>query len=324
MMERRVSRDLRDVAILGVALAAVYLLVVGPLDSEYLIPRLVITGCIATAVIGLAVVVGAGQQFHLGLAFFFGLSAYWVAWSYGMEEWPLPLSIVSMFVVVWLVSFAIGSVLGRLTGLYYAIATLALAILGTVLVYQMGSFTGGEDGRALPYLQIGSFSVDTNMRTYVAVWSVALPAVFVARRYLASRRGVMTRAVGLDEEAARSIGISAKNVRLSAFVVSAQFAGVGGAMFALVNGFIYPGNFDLVVSIQMIVYSIAGLGGVVGGLVATLVIGLVPVVFDTLSKWTETITGALLVLIMIVDLGGIRDAISRRLFRPLMRSIGRG
>lgn len=314
-MNRSFLSDVRSVVILGIVLIFVYWFVSGPLDSAYLIARLVTAGCLAIAVIGLSIVVGASHQFHLGQAFFCGLGAYWTGYTYGELGWPALVSGATALLVAIVLAYPIGLLLGRLAGLYFAVATLALAIIGTALVFQLDQFTGGEDGRVLPYLSIGSWSTETYLSSYLTVWAVALIAMLIAKRFLGSRRGVMTMAVGIDEAAARSLGIRAARTRMTAFTLAAVFGALGGVMFAFTTGFVYPGDFDLVVSIELVVYSIAGFGGVIGGVVATLVIGLIPVVFTTLSNSFEIILGVALTALMVTDQDSLQSMVRRVIAR---------
>lgn len=286
--------------IAAAALALVYLLVIGPLDRAYLVDQLVTAGCVSLAVVGLAVVVGGSRQFHLGQGFFYGVGAYWSAVADDRWSWPPLVAVASAVALSCAVAWLIGRILNRVSGLYFAIATLALAVIGTSLAHQLREFTGGDNGLAVGRFELAGWEMSTDMRRFVVVWVVAIIGAVLAERYLASRRGRAVRAVGGDEPAARALGISAAVTRTQAFVIAAGFAAVGGSMHGFSSGFLYPDSFGLIASVEMVVYVIVGAGTVAGALVATGLLALIPLVFEPLEGRLDLVFGVILVVLLVL------------------------
>lgn len=307
----------RRVIAMSLALAGAYWIIVGPLAADYMLNRMVATGCFAMAVIGLAVVVGASQQFHLGQGFFMAMGAYVSTYFSDARGWGPIAGLVIGVVVTVIVAWILGLILSRLDGLYFAVATLALPIIGGTIIDRLPQFTGGEQGQVVNYFTLGSWSLDSYLRAYVFVWAGVMILVVLAHRYLTSRRGYILRAVGSDEAAARSLGIKSTRAKAEAFAISAGFAAIGGSFRGYTNGFLYPGYFDVGASLEMIVYAVAGFGTVVGGVVATAVMGLIPVVFESLANSMLIVLGTILSLLLIflpesVDFSRFRIGRKRR------------
>lgn len=293
-------RTIIQLAVAAIALIVTYVLVTGPLDRAHLVDQFVSAGCVALAVVGLTVVVGGSHQFHLGQGFFFGVGAYWTAVAAGRWSWPPLLALLSATVVCCCLAWIIGRVLNRVSGLYFAIATLALAVIGTSIAFQLREYTGGDNGLLVDELEVAGWSMNSGLRGYVVVWSVALLGAFFATRYLRSRRGRAVRAVGGDEPAARSLGISSAGSRTQAFVIAAGYAAVGGGLHGFSSGFLYPESFGLVASVEMVVYVMVGAATVVGGLVATGMLALIPLVFEQLEGKLDLVFGVVLVTLLVL------------------------
>ncbi len=293
----------------AVVLLGVYMLVTGPLNRQYLVGELVTAGCIAIAVVGLALVIGGSHQFHLGQGFLYGLGAYWTAVATGRWSWPPLLALVSAVVVSCVVGWLIARVLNRVSGLYFAIATLALAVIGTSLIAQMRTFTGGDNGLPVDLFEVGGWTMRTDAQGFAVVWCVALVGAFAASRYLRSRRGRAMRAVGRDEDAARALGISSRSTRTQSFVISSGYAALGGGLLAFSSGFLYPDSFGLVASIEMVVYVIVGGATIGGALVATGVLALIPLVFEQVNEHLDLVFGIVLVALFMFVPENVRGSV---------------
>jgi branched-chain amino acid transport system permease protein len=294
------KRSALELGAVAVCLAFVYVIVIGPLDRDYLIDQLVTAGCVALAVVGLTLVIGGSHQFHLGQGFFFGVGAYWTAVAAQRWSWPPLLALGSSAVVCCVLAWVIGRALNRVSGLYFAIATLALAVIGTSVAYQLREFTGGDNGLLVEEFSIAGWVMEPGLRSYIVVWTVALVGAWLASSYLRSRRGRAVRAVGGDEPAARALGISAGAARTQAFVIAAGFAAVGGGLHGFSSGFLYPDSFGLVASVEMVVYVIVGGATVLGGLIATGMLALIPLVFEQLEGRLDLVFGGVLVCLLVL------------------------
>jgi branched-chain amino acid transport system permease protein len=241
-------------------------------------------------------------QGSLGHAAFFGLGGYisaMVASASGISPY------ITMLVgggAAALVGLFIGVICVRLKEWFLAMVTFGFAIIiQTLMVSQFAGVTGGWDGIAAPRL----ISSDVPNYLLIEYYSIVLIAALVILFFwliLKSRAGLAFAAIRENEMEARAAGIDPVRYRLFAFVVSAYFSGVAGALEIHHLGYITPEIFSVDISFWPIIYSISGgLGTLAGPIVGTIVI---TVLWDGLQTLGITyarfiIIGLLLVLIII-------------------------
>ena len=180
--------------------------------------------------------------------------------------------------VAGLAGLAFGLPALRLSGLYLALATFAIAVSMPSVVKRFEEFTGGGSGINLfgiPELTGGVTGVNVLGRNlvfndwlYYLCWSIALVLFAVAWLILRGRTGRAFRAVRDSETAAVSSGVSLARYKTLAFGVSAAYAGVAGALFAIATTFVNPDTFPIALSIFLLVGVVVGGLGQLAGLVA--------------------------------------------------------
>jgi branched-chain amino acid transport system permease protein len=176
----------------------------------------------------------------------------------------------------------------RLSGLYLALATFAIAVALPSTVKRFEEFTGGGSGINLfgiPELTAStSGNVEILGRTlsyndwlYFLSWSVALVAFAGAWLILRGRTGRAFRAVRDSETAAVSSGVSLARYKTLAFGISAAYAGVAGGLYAIANTFVNPDTFPIALSIFLLIgIVVGGLGGLAGLLFGAIFVYFLP------------------------------------------------
>ena len=174
-------------------------------------------------------------------------------------------------------------------GLYLAVLTLGLLMLGQQLFKQWGALTGGSGvGRsvALPVLfgtdltftyAVGPLILTKETSIYL-LCLVLLVLLGVAARNLArSRTGRAFAAVRDRDIAAELMGVSLLRTKTLAFMLSSAYAGVGGALLSILVGRIAPEQWDLFLSITMLaVVVIGGVATITGSLIGAAFVVLLP------------------------------------------------
>jgi branched-chain amino acid transport system permease protein len=261
------------------ALAALYPLLGGLTGGIRLYDGTIVLLMVALA-LGLELVVGFAGLLDLGYAAFFAVGGYTVAVltaggsriaplvpAFLHEPW-LALPLAGLVAAGFGIVFGLPSIRAR--GEYLAIVTLALGEIVPALVIRFPDLTSGARGiagispPALPGLSVGS-----PPHAYVLALALAGGVWLAASRLAGSRLGRAWAAIRDDELAARSLGVDATAVKLTAFALGAGVAGLAGALFAGLVGHIVPEQFDLTLSL-MVLAAVAiggrwGLLGVVGG-----------------------------------------------------------
>lgn len=174
----------------------------------------------------------------------------------------IPLGGLISAALAWLV----GGPTLRLSGHYFAMATIALLQIGLLLMVNW-DWAGGAVGLEAPIADAPWMLL---FRTKVPYYWIALALAFLTflSTYLLvhSRTGFYWRAINGDEAAARSLGVPADRYKMLAFVLSAGMTGVWGGFFAMYVGFIDPESmFSLTMSVQVVLVAIlGGVGTLVG------------------------------------------------------------
>jgi branched-chain amino acid transport system permease protein len=187
-------------------------------------------------------------------------------------------------------------------GDYLAIVTMGFGEIIRLLVLSdfLRPWLGGSQGvLAIPKPMIGGFEFrGPEQLFYVTLGGVAL-VIFVAIRLRDSRLGRAWIAVREDEDVAEAMGINLVNVKLLAFGVGATFAGVGGAIFAVMLGSVFPHSFQLLISFNVLALIIVGgMGSIPGVVVGSLTLIGLPELLREFSEFRFLVYGAALVLMM--------------------------
>ena len=248
------------------------------------------------ALLGLNILTGYTGQISLGHGAFMAIGGYTTAILMAGNEqfggpvggglkdvWTLPLAAL----VAGLVGLAFGLPALRLSGLYLALATFAIAVALPSAVKRFAEFTGGSSGInlfGLPELTGGLGNVEIlgrelsfNEWLYYLCWTVALAAFAVAWLILRGRTGRALRAVRDSETAAVSSGISLARYKTLAFGISAAYAGLAGGLYATANTFVNPDTFPIALSIFLLIgVVVGGLGGLSGLLFGAIFVYFLP------------------------------------------------
>jgi branched-chain amino acid transport system permease protein len=205
---------------------------------------------------------GYAGQVSLGHSAFFGLGAYGaalLATRWDLSPW-LGLAVGA------LVAMAIGLVIGylsnRLRGPYFVLATIAFSQVLLIVGSRWRGFTAGSEGIPVPF-RPGFWTLGfADKRPWVWILLALAVLAYLVGLYLErARRGYQLAAVREDEDAALSLGVPARRLKVAAICVSAAFTAAAGALWAQYVGFVDPFYvFSVDLSVRF------ALAAVVGGL----------------------------------------------------------
>ena len=278
-----------------------------------------------TALIGLNVLTGYTGQISLGHGAFMAIGGYTTAIlmaDHGVKDvWTIPIAAL----VTGVVGFLFGFPALRLSGLYLALATFAIAVSLPAVIKRFEGFTGGGSGInlfGLPELTASLTPVTVlgqdlvfNDWLYYLCWTVALVGYVIAWLLLRGRTGRALRAVRDSETAAQSSGVSLPKYKTLAFGVSAAYAGVAGSLFAIATTFVNPDTFPIALSILLLVgVVIGGLGSLVGLIAGAIFIQFLPIWSQEASKSPgapAVVSGVLLIALMFVLPMGVAGLVGR-------------
>jgi branched-chain amino acid transport system permease protein len=210
---------------------------------------------------------GYAGQISLGHSAFFGLGAYAAALLVTRWEVSPWLGLATGALVASAIGLVVGYLSNRLRGPYFVLATIAFSQVLLIVGSRWRGFTAGSEGIPVPF-RPGFWTLGIADKR-VWVWIVLALGVlaYVVQLYLdRSRRGYQLVAVREDEDAALSLGVPARWLKVAAICVSAALTAACGALWAQYIGFVDPFYvFSVDLSIKFALAAIiGGLGTALG------------------------------------------------------------
>jgi branched-chain amino acid transport system permease protein len=269
---------------------------------------------------------GYAGQVSLGHSAFFGLGAYAAALMgtrWGLSPW---LGLAVGAVVATIVGLVIGYLSNRLRGPYFVLATIAFSQVLLIVGSRWRGFTSGSEGIPVPF-RPGFWTLGiADKRVWVWIVLALAVVVYLVQLYLdRSRRGYQLAAVREDEDAALSLGVPARWLKVAAICVSAALTAACGALWAQYVGFVDPLYvFSVDLSVKF------ALAAIIGGLGTALGPFLGAVLITTLETYLRAtfggigagfvgiyliIYGSVLILVVRFAPAGVTGWISARLAR---------
>jgi branched-chain amino acid transport system permease protein len=232
----------------------------------------------------------------LGHAAFLGIGAY--SHVYFSQDLGVPW--IASVALAAMVAATTGVLVGlpalRMTGLYFAIATLAFALIIQEVFTRWDSVTGGLKGKVVERPVIFGYALHDEATFYLLCLGCLISGLWLTRNLLRAPTGRALMAIRDSEIAAQSIGINLAFHKIMAFGYSAAMMGVAGALFAHKVGFLAPDIFTVLLSIQfLLMVVVGGLGSLHGAIFGAIFVALLPVAIstarDSVPEWFGQIFG---------------------------------
>ncbi len=211
---------------------------------------------------------GLGGQLSLGHSAFTGIGAFTstiLFVDYGVSPW------IGMWAGAFLSAIAavlIGLPTFRLRGAYFALATLAAAMVLKIVSENTHELTGGPRGIEVTLLKDAPlyFQDTGKLFYYIVILSMCALVIITTFRLMHSRAGYYLTAIKNDQEAAQSLGVDITKYKLIANILSAVFTSLGGTFYAQFVLYINPEKIMGVnLSVQLAIMCIIGGRGTIMG-----------------------------------------------------------
>ncbi|MEK7387501.1 MAG: branched-chain amino acid ABC transporter permease [candidate division NC10 bacterium] len=273
---------------------------------------------------GLNLQIGTAGVLNLAGAAFAGLGGYAVGLLTVSAGWPPWLAVL---VAPW-VAVVVGTVLFvpilKTRGHYLALVTIAFVFIFNILMNNF-EFTGGPQGiKNIPTLRVfghaftdkpALFGVElpAHANFYYATLVVAALTTWIIRRLHDSWLGLTLNTLRDDEIAARCCGVSITRGKLLAFCIGNFFIGLGGALYAVMVGFVSPPDFDFGYSLVMLsVIIIGGVDSIPGVVLGACLLLPLPERFRFLHEYRLLLYGLVIVVMLLYRPRGLWPAQVRR------------
>jgi branched-chain amino acid transport system permease protein len=334
--------------IAGIALAWLLQQWIAPVIGPFYAKMVLDIGIAIIAASSLNIVNGFGGQFSIGHAGFMlvgGYAAAWLTYYGSIRLWGAPglhggflgggdLLFLAGCVLAGVVAALAGLLVGlpslRLRGDYLAIVTLGFGEIMRVVIQRSGDVLAPADAAHEPLpatmARLGGSLGFSGLPTYTRifyVYAVVAIVLVCAYRFKASSRGRALLAVRENEVAAEAVGIHTARVKVTAFVTSAFFAGIGGSLFAHELGTtLNPRELGFQKSIDIVIMVVlGGMGSITGVVLAATILTIMPELFREFSTYRMPVYALALIIVMVArpqGLFGIHELWDTALWRRLV------
>lgn len=264
--------------------------------------------------IGYNLLLGYTGLMSFGHGAFYGLGAYTAGFCLlgGLSIWA---AIPAGMAAAALGGLVIGYLSLRRSDIYFALLTLAFSQVLYFIALQARAYTGGDDGLiGIPVSFLFGFDLSAPFTMYYFALAVFAVCSYAARRLVNAPLGRAMQAIRENEDRAITCGYNAQAIKLTAFVISAAYGGVAGALFTIHIRFVPLDTLYWTMNGEVVFVSIVGglgtfFGPVVGAAAFILLHDTLQVVFE---RW-ELVVGAVLLVFILFFKAGIVGTIEERL-----------
>jgi branched-chain amino acid transport system permease protein len=239
------------------------------------------TTAVIYAIIGLSlnVLLGYTGQISLGHQAFVGIGAFTSAYMVTVHRQPFVAAVGMAMVVGAVQALVLGAVSLRITGLYFALVTLAYGTMAEESLFNIQRLTGGSAGQPAPK----PMWFTTDLRYYYLCIAFLAAVIWVDWRLMKTKGGRALSAVRENPRVAATFGTDVKVYTLMAFVVAGVFAGLGGALLAHNDTFVVRDLFNFQLALVFVIMTvIGGLRNRAGVVIGSAFFALVGYFFDKL------------------------------------------
>ncbi|HEV3156382.1 MAG TPA: branched-chain amino acid ABC transporter permease [Candidatus Baltobacteraceae bacterium] len=260
-------------------------------------------GIDALLALSLSLSLRAGQL-ALAQAAFMGIAAYVGSIGSLVAHWNLAESLIAGPLAAALVAALLALPIGRLQGVFLAIATVAFGEIARIVEINL-PITGGAEGLSNIPNDAGTFLIYAMLLACAGgVWALQAGSRSFALAMAATRE---------DEHAARTIGIDVARVRILTLVLGAAIAGIAGVLYAHANFFITPEDFGFTRMEQILVSCvIGGVTSSLGAIFGSAFLTVLPETIRFLHQYREVSIGVILLAVILFAPSGIAGLWKRR------------
>ncbi len=237
--------------------------------------------------------------FSLGQVAFMAVGAYGFAYTATTLGWSPWLGLVAGAVASVVVALLISPIL-RVSGIYLAILTIAL-------IYMVQFAVG-----ATPALGQVSGIYGPLLTSATPAWVILVIALAALVVVTGLPLGKAMRAIGEDDELARSVGIFSPGVKLAAFAVGGLLAGVAGAINSYSSGYTAPALYGVTEAIEIVLYAVVGgFTAPINPAIGAIVLTLLGIILRRFNEWGVIASGVLVLLLVITRPKGLLAGLGR-------------
>jgi branched-chain amino acid transport system permease protein len=256
----------------------------------------------------LHLLVGAGGLVSFGHAAYFGLGAYGAALM--LEHFGMAAALVSGSLAGLIGALIFGWFCVRLSGVYFAMLTLAFAQIVWSVAFQWTEVTGGDNGLIGIWPSAWAASA---AHFYWLTLALVVVGIALLRVIVFSPFGYALRALRDNELRAEAIGLSRHRIQWIAFTVAGAFAALAGALHAFLKGSVFPDDLGIPLSIDALaMVLLGGAGTVSGGVIGAALYKSLSIWVTSETDYSKLVIGLLIIVMVSAFPQGVLGALVAR------------
>lgn len=253
-------------------------------------------------------ILGVGGLVSFGHAAFYGGGAYVAALFVQYAGTPMELALMLAPLGAGLAALAIGWFCVRLTGVYFAMLTLACAQVLWSIVFQWDEVTGGDDG--MLNIWPSAWASEPGVYYYL-VLALGGGGILALRAMAHTPFGYALRGTRDSALRTEAIGMNVKLIQWMAFVFAGAMAGLAGGLFVFAKGSVFPTEMEIATSFDaLIMVFLGGVQSLTGPVAGASVFTLLQDWLSRFEYW-RLLLGLLIIFIAILLPGGLAGAAAR-------------
>lgn len=242
---------------------------------------------------------GGTGMLSFGQALYYGIGAYSVGLMVTRigDSWYFPALLIGLLFAA-LISFSIGLLVIRITGVYFTMLTLAFAQLAYQVTLKWREMTGGDDGiqGIIPPGPLGDKTF-----YYYCVLAVVFISIWILKRMAYSPFGLVLRCIQQNPERVRFIGRSVRMYQLRIYIISSLFAAAAGSLMAGMDSSIHPDMFYWTTSGEVILMSVlGGINRFFGPFIGAIVLILLEDLIGAKTEFWPIVIGSVILVMVIL------------------------
>jgi branched-chain amino acid transport system permease protein len=281
------------------------------IKSNYWMYMFTLVGIYIMLVASLDLIYGYTGLVSLGHGAFFGIGAYACGILQTKLGFPFVPALVLGTLFTGLTSALMGWPMLRIRGPYFALGTMALGIMVTIVIHNWDSLTGGVSLSGIPLppeIKVLGWSLDFSSKKtyYYLVLVFVFLSLFLIRRLTHSRTGRAFQSIRENEDLAEALGVDIFRYKLVAFIIASTVAAVAGGLYASYMGSIEPEiagghmSFNLLVMIV-----VGGARTITGEIVGPLLLWFMPEFLEAAQVYRPLFYGLILLIVILLMPKGI-------------------
>ena len=258
-----------------------------------------------------------GGLASFGHAAYFGLGAYGAAFMVKLMGAPMEVALLVGPLMGLMGAVVFGWFCVRLSGVYFAMLTLAFAQIAWSIAFQWVEVTGGDNG--MLGIWPAAWAATPRGFFWLAL-GVAVVGVALLRMLVFSPFGYSLRATRDSVLRAEAIGLDRMRLQWSAFIIAGTFAGIAGALFAFLKGSVFPDNLGIPNSVDgLVMVLLGGVETVSGAVIGAIIYKALAIWLMSQTDLSKLVLGAVIVVIVLAfpkGVVGFLEDLRHRLARP--------